>query len=85
MYLFSHLRATSYIWGSRLTGTKHSSPDVSQLTGIRNINYCCNLYKMSVSVYFAPGGQPTQPQNVIDGQVVTEVCTLMGLTIERVR
>jgi hypothetical protein len=30
-------RATSYSWGSHLIGTKYSSPDVSQLTGIHCI------------------------------------------------
>jgi hypothetical protein len=34
---FNPSHATSYIWGSRLIGTKYSRPDVSQLTGIHYI------------------------------------------------
>jgi hypothetical protein len=36
-YLFNSLRAASYSWGSCLIGTKYSSPDMSQLTGIHCI------------------------------------------------
>jgi hypothetical protein len=40
LYLFNPLRATLYIWGSRLIGVEYSTADVSQSTGI----HCSELH-----------------------------------------